>query len=127
MKKGKLVKYYIALPLLLLTSCTTTNYNPFLDKKIVKNQVCQSSLKTLVENDAFLEVKTLIDRECNNLVVKGWVKGKIDNAFDKRCKASFQYLVQRPALQRVAKQFIQNECYPENPNKFYWKSTKNVE
>ncbi len=93
------MKYYVALPLLLLTSCATTNYDPFLDEKIVNNQVCQSSLKTLVENDAFLEVKTLIDRECNNLVVRGWVKGKIDNAFDKRCKASFQYLVQRPALQ----------------------------
>ena len=120
------MKLYITLPLLFLAGCASTNYNPFIDEKISKNEMCQSNLKTLVENDAFMEVKTLIDRECNNIVVKGWVKGKIDKAFDKRCKASYQYLNQRPAIQKVAKTFIQNECYPENPNKFYWKSTDNM-
>ena len=78
-----------------------------------------------MENDAFLEVKTLIDKMCNNIVVQGWVKGKINNAFNKRCKASYRYLIQRPALGRVAKKFLANECYPENGNKFYWKTSTN--
>jgi hypothetical protein len=120
------MKFYIVLPLVLLTSCASTNYNPFLDEKISKTPMCQSNLQTLVENDAFIEVKTLIDKECNNIVVKGWVKGKINNAFDRRCKASYQFLAERPALQRVAKKFVKNECYPENPDKFYWKSTRKV-
>lgn len=117
------MKCFLLLPCVILTGCmSTSNYNPFLDEKIAKNQLCQSNLQTLVENDAFMEVKTLVDKECNNIVIKGWVKGKINNTFDKRCKASFQYLRQRPALQKVAKSFIQNECYTENANKFYWKN-----
>ncbi|WP_111979594.1 hypothetical protein [Algibacillus agarilyticus] len=119
------MKFYLTLPVVLLTSCVSINYDPFSDTRITQTTICQSSLKTLVENNAFLETKSLVDRECNNIVVKGWVKGKINNAFDRRCKASFQYLQKRPALQKVAKAFIQNECYAEKPNKFYWTSNTN--
>jgi len=116
------MKYLTLSICVLLTSCATTSYNPFEDEKISNSPICQSSLNTLVENDSFMEVKSLVDEECNNIVTHGWVKGKIDNAFDRRCKASFQYFVQRKELQKVAKEFLQNECYPENPGKYYWKS-----
>ncbi|AWB66296.1 hypothetical protein C2869_07555 [Saccharobesus litoralis] len=103
-----------------LTACSSTPYNPFEDEKIVKSNYCQSHLKTLVENNAFMEVKTMVDRQCNNLVVRGWAKGRISSKFNKRCKASYQYYVQRPALYKVARNFIVAGCYPENPDFYQW-------
>ncbi|MGL1956240.1 MAG: hypothetical protein OCD00_02830 [Colwellia sp.] len=120
------MKYSIFLPCLFIMGCASTNYDPLFDDKISQNPMCQSTLQILVENDAFTEVKSLIDRECSNIVVKGWVKGKISNRFDKRCKASFRYLAERPALLKVAKKFVKNACYPENPDKFYWKPIQSV-
>ncbi|WP_040394571.1 hypothetical protein [Catenovulum agarivorans] len=117
------MKFYQLSLCVVLCGCSSMNYNPFADEKISKAPICQSNLQTLVENDSFIEVKTLVDKECNNIVVQGWVKGKINNSFDRRCKASYQYLTERPALEKVAKSFLQNECYTENPNKFYWKTS----
>ena len=107
-------------PVISYTGCASVAYNPFLDEKISKAPVCQESLTTLVENNAFREVKTLIDLECNNIVVQGWVQGRFNSRFRKGCKAPKHYFKQRPALERVAKKFVTNACYPENPDFFYW-------
>ena len=103
------------------SAVAATTYNPFLDDRIYQSKICQSSLKTLVENDVFNEVKNLVDMECNNIVRRGWVKGLINKPSRMRCQASYQYLAERPELQKVAKTFLMNGCYPENPDKFYWK------
>ena len=119
------MKLYTTLPLvLLLVGCANTkpDYDPFLDEKISQRESCQADLKILVENDAFTETKALVDKHCNIIINRGWVKGNINERYKKRCKASFYYLMQRPTLGRVAKRFIMKECYPENPDKFYWKN-----
>lgn len=113
------MKFIYFSPLLLLTACAS-NYNPYVDERIAKTPICQSTLKTLVENDAFWEVKRLVDQKCNNIVFHGWVKGKIASSANLRCKASFQYLKQRPLLSKAAKTFLGNSCYYESENYYVW-------
>jgi hypothetical protein len=114
------MKFIYLLTALLLTGCAS-NYNPYVDKRIAKTPVCQSTLKTLVENNAFMEVKSMVDKKCNNLVVKGWAKGRVASPKNKRCIASFQYLKKRPILHRAAKEFIVNSCYYQSENYYVWK------
>lgn len=103
---------------LLLVSCAT--YDPFVDPKIKTSAVCQEMLTELVELDIMNYVKNLVDDRCNNIVIAGWVKGTLDGRVRPRCKRAFNYLKERPELQRTAKRFIKNSCYVAQTSKYQW-------
>lgn len=105
-----------------LSSCSNTPYDPYQDEKISNSKVCQTTLKTLADNNVFTKVKNLVDRECNNIIRMGWVDGKMTGKANRMCIANFSYIKERPQLLRSAKRFIMNECYPENRNKYFWKT-----
>jgi hypothetical protein len=108
----------------LLQSCALGPYDAYIDPKISGSQQCQQDLDFLVERQVFSEVKNLEDKKCNNIVLKGWVKGKTSKKFDKRCKAYFQYIAFRKDVRQTARRFLGNACYVENSNYFDWKSTQ---
>lgn len=118
-----MLKIRMILSAVLLASCASTPYDPFLDDRISKDPVCQKSLNTLVANNVFSETKRLVDRKCNNIIARGWVKGNLSDSKDSICMSSFHYLKERPRLQKTAKAFIKNGCYQRHPMKFFWAAT----
>ena len=112
----------LMLSVLGLTACAARPpYDPFNDPIIKKSEVCQKNLIVLVENDVFDQVKNTIDNECNSIIRNGWIKGKINNKARGSCMGYFAYFKERPLLQKHAKKFVANSCYPKNPDKYYWK------
>ncbi len=111
---------------LLSPLCLAENHSKFLERTIVKSDICISSLKSLVDNKAFNDVKFLVDNSCTIIINQGWISGKDSKmlrplpGIKKQCKHAFHSLKAKPELKKAAKTFISNSCYPVNPHKFNW-------